>query len=95
MTFGQIFADPLLLTGFIACNLYIVLVAFMLDFMRNIVKNKIFKVEQKSIFLQTCINTLFTLFCLPVFLPLLLPVLSYSLVPLLPNYFFSKDNWGI
>lgn len=40
--------------------------SFTLDFMRNIVKNKIFKIEQKSFTRQICINILFTLFCLPI-----------------------------
>ena len=44
----------------------VLIYSFTLDFMRNIVKNKIFKIKEKSTSCQICINILFTLFCLPI-----------------------------
>ena len=45
----------------------ILLYSFILDFIRNIVKNKILRVDQKSSSCQIFINISFTLFCLPIF----------------------------
>ena len=47
----------------------VLIYSFVLDFIRNIVKNKILNIGEKSFSCQICINILFTLFCLPICIP--------------------------